>query len=132
MGTRCLTTVLDGETPLVTMYRQYDGHPGGHGAELVEAFGKADIVNGIREGARPGVTFNGAGCLAAWLVAHFKKATGGFYLHAPGIRGCGEEFHYTLTVNGSELGLKVEETNWDTGAATATLYDGPPSDYVPA
>ena len=39
MGTRSLTYVYDDysvNTPIMCMYRQYDGYPTGHGAELSE------------------------------------------------------------------------------------------------
>ena len=34
MGTRCLTYVYEGNSPLVCLYRQFDGYPSGHGTEL--------------------------------------------------------------------------------------------------
>lgn len=38
MGTRSITTIIDHQwdkpVRLVTMYRQYDGYPSGHGKEL--------------------------------------------------------------------------------------------------
>ena len=50
MGTRCLTHVKDGDkkaVTLVTIYRQYDGYPKGHGQELKKLFGNTEIINGI-------------------------------------------------------------------------------------
>ena len=35
-------------------------------------------------------------CLAAQLIAHFKKEAGGFYLYSAGTRDCGEEYIYTI------------------------------------
>ena len=82
MGTRSLTFVYDDcDVPLVNMYRQYDGYPSGHGTEL------AEFLDGI-EGA------NGMTCLAAQLVANFKKTVGGFYIHPVAETDCGQEYEY--------------------------------------
>jgi len=67
MGTRSLTYVYDGEKPIVCMYRQFDGYPTGHGAELAEFLTVGEN--------------NGMGCLAAQMIAHFKKSIGGFYIY---------------------------------------------------
>ena len=80
MGTRSLTFVYDEDTPLINMYRQFDGYPSGHGVELAEFLSGFEIVNGYGE-VKPKLA-NGMGCLAAQLIAHFKKSVGGFYIHA--------------------------------------------------
>ena len=50
MGTRSLTFVYedtgDGQEPVMCMYRQYDGYPSGHGAELAEFLMPFKLVNG--------------------------------------------------------------------------------------
>lgn len=95
MGTRSLTVFYDddGTTELVVMYRQFDGDPDGHGAELAAFLEGKSIVNGM--GADRNV-FNGMGCLAASVVAHFKggHGAGGFYLYPAGSRDHGEEWVY--------------------------------------
>lgn len=80
MGTRSLTYIFNenGE-PLVCMYRQFDGYPSGHGADLAHFLNSGRIVNGL--GADDEYVFNGMGCLAAQMVAHFKNGPGGFYLY---------------------------------------------------
>lgn len=95
MGTRSLTYVYDENTPVVCMYRQFDGYPSGHGAELAEFFDSFDAVtNGIR-GGETRKTANGMGCLAAQLVAEFKTETGGFYLMPCKVKqDCGQEYEY--------------------------------------
>ena len=83
MGTRCLTFVYDGdltEQPIINLYRQYDGYPEGHGAELARFLSRGRLINGLRGGDNENF-FNGMGCLAAQLVAHFKEGAGQFYLH---------------------------------------------------
>jgi hypothetical protein len=80
MGTRSLTFVFDVKTPVVCMYRQFDGSPSSHGQELAEFLFEGKLVNGIPFDAK-GKLFNGMGCLAAQMVAAFKECPGGFYLH---------------------------------------------------
>jgi len=93
MGTRSLTYVYEGKMPVVCLYRQYDGYPSGHGAELAEFLMGYDIVNGF--GEKRAKLANGMGCLAAQMVAHFKTETGNFYLHAPLLdRDDGQDFEY--------------------------------------
>jgi len=82
MGTRCLTYVYEGKTPLMCLYRQFDGYPSGHGAELADFLNKIEVGNGILGKPEMGEFANGMGCLAAQLIAHFKKSVGGFYIHA--------------------------------------------------
>ena len=81
MGTRCLTYVYEGNSPLVCLYRQFDGYPSGHGAELANFLKGIKLGNGIADKPKMGKFANGMGCLAAQLVAHFKKSVGGFYIH---------------------------------------------------
>lgn len=124
MGTRCLTTVRDGNREILCMYRQYDGYPEGHGAELLQHFKGFKITNGISGDARK--TANGVGCLAAQVVAVFKRSesapddrnasgggceVGGFYLYAPETREVGEEFVYHLSVKPADP--KDTRPSWD-------------------
>ena len=98
MGTRGLTYVYetwDNEhTPVVCIYRQYDGYLEGHGVELAEFLNRGRLVNGLG-GKDNGTVFNGMGCLAAQMVSHFKKEAGQFYLHAPVLnQDCCQEYEY--------------------------------------
>ena len=79
MGTRCLTIIHDDGVPLICMYRQYDGYLTGHGLELATFLHGMRIVNGL--GIERKHIAHGAGCLSAQIVAHFKTAPGGFYIH---------------------------------------------------
>jgi len=84
MGTRSLTYVYSHGEPVVCMYRQYDGYPKGHGAEL------AEFLNGT-------TVYNGMDCLAALMVAFFKKEAYGFYLYPTKLnQACGQEYEYHL------------------------------------
>lgn len=109
MGTRSLTHVIETyqnkigmkrKTILLTMYCQYDGYPSGHGADLVGFLEGSKVVDSFGlddEGSKR--VFNGAGCLAAQMVAHFKKGVGGFYIQKSGAKNCGEEYTYELEVD---------------------------------
>jgi hypothetical protein len=120
MGTRSLTHVIEtwkeNETGkqkkqcLMTMYRQYDGYPSGMGNDLAEFLKEGKVVNGIGMNETQRV-FNGAGCLAAQLVAHFKEGAGGFYLHKPMSKNCGEEYTYEV------------EVSWETKEITLRCFE---------
>jgi hypothetical protein len=115
MGTRSLTFVYESyktekglvvNEPIINMYRQYDGYPTGHGAELAEFLSGGRLVNGLihTETAKE-LVFNGMGCLAAQLVAHFKQEAGQFYLHPVTAKDCGQDFEYHIYRN--ENGFKI-------------------------
>ena len=93
MGTRSNTIIYDDDVQILNLYRQHDGYLSGHGAELLEFLEPMTIVNGFTMGATN--IANGAGCLAAQMVAHFKVGVGGFYIQPP----MGElENDYTYTI----------------------------------
>ena len=85
MRTRSLTYVYSEttNTPIVCMYRQYDGYPSCHGSELAEFLAPFKIVNGFSLNDNLKKSANGMGCLAAQMVAHFKVAIGNIYIHEP-------------------------------------------------
>ena len=62
MGTRCLTYVYEGNSPLVCLYRQFDGYPSGHGAELANFLKGIKLGNGIADNPKMGKFANGMGC----------------------------------------------------------------------
>lgn len=115
MGTRSLTYVYDGaddypSKPIICMYRQFDGYPTGHGAELNEFLAGGKVVNGLSGDTSK--LFNGAGCLAAALVAHFKDGAGGFYLHVPTPNtDAGQDYEYHVVVHapGENVTVRVVE-----------------------
>lgn len=128
MGTRSLTRVredaVDGPV-LVTMYRQYDGYPEGHGKELAEWLADAVIINGIGSNPPPRAA-NGMGCLAAQMVAHFKgdDPLGGCYLYPADCGDVWQEFEYDVYPVGAELAVKVTPTG-----GGEPLYDGLAANY---
>jgi hypothetical protein len=99
MGTRSLTYVYDGGSRVVCMYRQFDGYPTGHGADLAKFLTSFDaVVNGMAFNETRKVA-NGMACLAAQLVANFKVAAGGFYLYPTNTEDAGQEYEYHVYDN---------------------------------
>ena len=100
MGTRSLTYVYDGETPIMCMYRQFDGYLEGHGQELAEFLLSGKMVNGLPVGKKDELFFNGMGCLAAQMIANFKKTPGGFYIHPVDLnQDCWQDYEYHVYEN---------------------------------
>lgn len=102
MGTRALTHIKEGDQTLVTVYRQFDGYPDGHGLELAEFLSKRTLVNGLNP-SKGTQLVNGAPDLAAQFVTVFKLAqgddmAGGIYIEPPNTSDVGEEFIYTVHV----------------------------------
>ena len=96
MGTRSLTYVYNEDNtkqPFVCMYRQFDGYPSAHGAELAEFL----IPMKTREEGR---NANGMGCLAAQMVAYFKGDTYNIYMYFPELgQDCWQEYEYHVFEN---------------------------------
>ena len=121
MGTRHLTYVYEGETPLMCMYGQWDGYPSGYGADLAQFLNSFDaIVNGIPLGDKRKMA-NGMGCLAAQLVANFKNGAGSFYIYPPILnQDSGQEYEYHVFQN------RVKVTD---GWSNEVLFDGSWNDF---
>lgn len=152
MGTRSLTVVKDTEKSkdIIVMYRQFDGYPTGHGAELKEFLADFTVVNGISSNT-PERAANGMGCLAAQLVAHFKvgqpdihngSPIGNIYLEPSGSRDLREEYVYTVYMSkgkNSKLSLKVQCGSVTFFGLPGTkernmpvLFQGPVEEFDPA
>ena len=133
MGTRSLTFVYDGDKPILNLYRQYDGYPTGHGAELAQFLEGFTIVNGIgRETTR---VANGMGCLAAQVVAHFKDSVGGFYIHSVDATECGQDFEYHVYQKDRELRVRITDRGCNMFGLTMSdkndsIFDGSVAEFV--
>ena len=92
MGTRSLTFVYEENKPIINMYRQFDGYPEGHGAELAEFLFSGEMVNGFSQTETK--QFNGMGCLAAQMIVNFKKSVGGFYIYPIESNSCWQDYEY--------------------------------------
>ena len=138
MGTRSLTFVYDGYkneagervySPIINLYRQYDGYPSGHGAELAEFLSPFNVGNGL--GGDSTNYANGMGCLAAQLVAHFKDGAGQFYLEPVTATECGQDYEYHIYQNEEgELCVRITNRGCNMFGLTMSdtnesLFDGP-------
>ena len=138
MGTRSLTFVYDSykdedgkmvHRPIINLYRQYDGYPSGHGAEIAEFLAPLKLVNGIGSDATN--LANGMGCLAAQLVAHFKDGAGQFYLYPTDCVDCGQDYEYHIYQNeNDELCVRITDRGCNLFGLTMSdtnesLFDGP-------
>ena len=135
MGTRSLTFVKqtykdkegkEKKQTLCCMYRQFDGYPSGHGTELAEFLAKGKLVNGL--GNDRGIVFNGAGCLAATMVSHFKgNKAGGFYLYATNTNDAWQDYIYDIIVDAD--GLKLELVCYGS-TRKRKLFKGTPKEFI--
>ena len=139
MGTRSLTFVYDSykdeqgkmvHRPIINLYRQYDGYPSGHGADLAQFLAPFRIVNGLGMGDNS-KTANGMGCLAGQLVAHFKDGAGQFYLYPTDCVDCGQDYEYHIYENeDKELCVRITDRGCNMFGLTMSdtnesLFDGP-------
>ena len=118
MGTRSLTFVYDDDntTPIINLYRQYDGYMQGHGRDLANFLSGKRITNGIAGDSTN--TANGMGCLAAQLVAECKTEVGNFYLYPTSAKDCGQDYEYHVYKNRVKVehaygGGLVFDGTWD-------------------
>ncbi len=125
MGTRSTIRVVDKvgkqSVTLVNIYQQYDGYLEGDGKELCQFLSEIQMVNGFTDDEKMKFA-NGAGCLSAQIVAHFKKERGGTYLITASQR---EEFNYCITVTPEDerrlaSSLKIRVTDCD----NKPIFDG--------
>jgi hypothetical protein len=135
MGTRALTFVYDEyNKPLVNLYRQYDGYPTGHGAELAQFLSEFHITNGISPGETRR-TANGMGCLAAQVVAFFKESVGGFYIHSVDSTECGQDYEYHVYQKDKELRVRVTDRGCNMFGLTMSdtnegIFDGTVAEFA--
>ena len=127
MGTRSLTFVYEKygqiQKPVVNMYRQFDGYPTGHGAELAEFLKSGRMINGL-DGIGKELQFNGMGCLAAQMVAHFKQTPGGFYIHPTDVTDCGQDYEYHIYDSGQGLYVEVADCGYNIfGVSSGDRHD---------
>jgi len=139
MGTRSITTFISTykddngkrkNQKIVTMYRQYDGYPSGHGVELAEFLADGEVINGY--GSTDGKKlFNGIGCLTAQVVAHFKDGVGNIYIEAPR-KPDWEDYAYEVIVDcdTKEIVIKVIDVGYE--SPNKTIFKGTPKELVKA
>lgn len=128
MGTRSVTRVIGDGAQVVNMYRQMDGYPSGHGKDLFDFLDGFKIVNGLSGDA--GKIANGASCLAAQMVAHFKDGPGNIYLVAGEPGDHGQDYEYIIQANHFEEPVGVIEVTVLGGwHEKAQLFKGSVEDF---
>lgn len=119
MSTRALTRVRDEFGIVMCLYRHSDGYPEGHGRELVEFLDGFAVVDGLFGGK----IANGASCLAAQIVAHFKRGPGQFYLWPPDCDSSDCEYVYDVrAVTDNPIRITCMRTK-----DLAVIHDGEPA-----
>lgn len=98
MGTRSLTFVIDDNSKVMCLYRQFDSYPSGHGRELAEMLAGSVVVNGYSS-STPKKAYNGMGCLAASIVAKLKDGIGNIYLYPTDTEDAGQDYEYHIFEN---------------------------------
>ena len=137
MGTRSTYRIIEQFTDEKTnkvinqeiclMYRQFDGYPSGHPCETAEWLASGEVVNGFSSNETK-LIFNGAGCLAAQLVAKYKTEPGGTYLNPLKHRGkCWEDYLYDIIVKEDHT---IEFVCYHNGKRKTEVFRGSPSDFV--
>ena len=136
MGTRSLTRVIETykddngkekKQLLVTMYRQYDGYPSGHGQELADFLNAGKVVNGLGVGNTQKL-FNGAGCLAAQMVSHFKgDEAGGIYLYPNNTKDVWQNYEYHVLVDFDSKTVTL--ICYESGKRKKKLFQGSPDKF---
>ena len=133
MGTRSSYRVIERaktvETPLLSLYIQYDGYPDGHPLDVAHWLSGGKVVNGIPIIEKEELLFNGAGCLAAQLVAKLKSGAGGVYVQPLKARGNSwEEYLYDIVVDFDKHDVKfIGYENYDD--EPKKFFEGTPLEF---
>lgn len=137
MGTRSTYRIIDEQsigkkvkkikqTELCLIYFQYDGYPSGHPSETAEWLASGTIVNGF--GQTEDLIFNGAGCLAAQMIAKFKDGVGNVYIHSLKSRGQSwEDYLYDIIVKEDRT---IEFVAYENAEKPIEIFRGSPTEFV--
>ena len=118
---------------LVLLYAQYDGYPDGHPLDTAKWLASGKIVNGFGITDQQPLLFNGAGCLAAQLIAKYKDGVGGQYIYPMNHRGnCGEDYIYDIIVkDDKEIEYIAYEWNLKNDKVVfKKIFQGSPEDFI--
>lgn len=101
MSTRALVHFQENNETFCTVYVHHDGYPSGVGDDLKNILGERRVFDGIRVNMPQNKICAGIGCVAATYIAAAKAGPGGVYVRKPGDRDVGEEYTYSVSVDGS-------------------------------
>lgn len=130
MGTPHLTIFVDGGVQVCVLYGQFDGHFRSHGRKLKEFLEPYYLVNGYTSEDMKNSAANGIGCLAAQVVAHFKRGIGDFLLQSPGAELDQEPYVYVVST-GSPIDRWKSAINIAAYCDGTRDYSGPVSEFFP-
>jgi hypothetical protein len=127
MGTTAITNVYDGDTLLVSIYRQSDGYLSGHGSDIATILGGRKLVNGISNYSDHIV--NGMGCAAAMLISELKTGeVGSIYINPPDEDS---QEDYVYEIRGSTMEPSNGMTITVKDCTGYLYYDGPLENFDP-
>lgn len=148
MGTRATYRVIEewsddrpeakvkkGQNKLLLMYLQYDGYPDGHPLDTAKWLARGVVVNGFGPN-ESALEFNGAGCLAAQLVAKYKIGVGGTYLYDQKSRGwCWENYTYDIIVKEDKtieyIAYEITDGGYDSKRPRfKKIFSGTPQEFI--
>jgi hypothetical protein len=120
MATRSLTKILNNNQLVLTYTKHWDGYPEGYGKDLATFLQAFKGVNGLNSD-QPKKVYNGIGCLAAQIVAHFKDGPGDIYIEP------GSDYEFCYTVNFKSISEPLEFTCQEDDEV---LFKGSPQDFL--
>lgn len=100
------------------LYQQYDGYPKGVGMDLLNFLVVKKLVNGFNN--RDQNQANGAGCLFAQIISHFKHGVGGAYICNPNDDDL-EYYNYYVDVDETALSITFSINDVFTGTCQEAI-----------
>ena len=108
MSTKAILIIKENSNTLVTIYKHWDGYiKDGFGENIYNFLKDKKIVDSISN--RDSEQFNGMGCLAASLIAHFKKGPGDVYIERNDLEDYGADYIYELNFEKNCLMFKCSD-----------------------
>lgn len=114
MSTRGLVRIFDeNDKQLVCCYNHSGSYPDGLGLDLANFLSGFKVVSGISLGERPEKLANTMRCLAAQLIAYFKKGVGGFYIYSIDTIDAGQDYEYHIKINNDKIILSCPDIEFE-------------------
>jgi hypothetical protein len=63
------------------------------------------------------------GCLAAQMISHFKKESGGFYIHPTDVTDCGQDYEYHVYDKSGKLYIEVYDCGCNFFGASGDTHE---------